>query len=184
MKRFGMKKIRSWAPCYDPGKHLPEDWQGTAIDILNHPTIPFEDQLWCVLRKDLVSERTMRIYAVWCARQAAPYVKKEERPKFHSILDVAHRFAMGEATEEERDAAEDAAWEAACHAVAKDTARATAWIAAWAVVNAVAKDAAGFAVQAAAKYAASAAASAAALAAARDAQKKKLIKMIKAEQTG
>jgi len=69
MKRFTMKNLRSWNPCYDPIRHLPESWSGTVLDILDHATIPAPDKLWVVLRTELVSEKLMRVFAVWCARQ-------------------------------------------------------------------------------------------------------------------
>ena len=69
MKVFTIAYIRSWNPCYDPKKYLAETWQGTALDILNRAEIPMADKLLVVLRTDLVSERIMRLFAVWCARQ-------------------------------------------------------------------------------------------------------------------
>lgn len=66
MKTFTIEDIRSWKPCYDPNKYLPYDWSGTSIDILNKDIIPFQDRLWVVLRKELVSETTARLFAVWC----------------------------------------------------------------------------------------------------------------------
>jgi len=51
-----------------------------------------------------------------------------------NAVEVAERFANGEATRDElaaaRDAARDAAW-AAARAAARDAARAAAWAAAW-----------------------------------------------------
>ena len=69
MKQITMKLIRSFDPCYDPAKHLPEDFKGTALDFLDQKQIPFTDKLWLLMRTDFVSERLMRIFAVWCARQ-------------------------------------------------------------------------------------------------------------------
>lgn len=112
MKKFTIANIRSWKPCYGPEKWLAEDWSGTAIDILKDDRIPFSDRLWVVLRTDLISERTIRLFAVWSARQCEKFVPENDRKKFSDILDVIQRFAMGEATENERDAAWDAARDA------------------------------------------------------------------------
>lgn len=68
-----------------------------------------EDALWC-LRAVTGYEREIRLYAVWCARQCQGQIQD---PRSLAALDVAERFANGEAT----DAELAAAWEAACRAV-------------------------------------------------------------------
>jgi hypothetical protein len=177
MEKFGIEKIRSLGPCYDPGKYLSKDWQGTVVDLLEMDKIPFPDRLWVVCRTEFISERTMRLFAVWCARQVE-HLMKDSRSI--AALDVAHRFAMGEASEEERDAAGAAAWasaraaaRAAAGAAAWASAGAAAWASARASARAAARDAAwaaaGDAAGAAARASARAAAGAAAWASARDA---------------
>ena len=63
MKTFTNADIRSWNPCYDPIKYFPDSEIHTAVSILKNNEIPFEDRLWCVLRTELISERTMRLFA-------------------------------------------------------------------------------------------------------------------------
>ena len=155
MKTFTYSDIKSWDPCYDPTKYISEDWEGTVLDVLDLKECPFKDRLWVILRTDLVSEKLMRLFAVWCARQVQ-HLMEDERSI--TAVNVAEAFANGEATREELDAARAAAW-----AAAGDAARAAAWAAAWA----------------AAGDAAWAAARAAAWAAARDAQEKRLRDMVK-----
>ncbi len=123
-----------------------------------------DDALWA-LRCVPGVDRDARLFAVWCARQVE-HLMTDQRSK--DALAVAERFANGEATDEERDAARDAAWDAARDA-AWDAARDAAWDAAW--------DAAGDAAWAVAWAAAGDAARAAARAAARDAQKDMFIAM-------
>lgn len=159
-----IEDIRDWQPCYDPNKYLAEDWSGTLLDILDDKRIPFEDRLWVIMRTSLVSEKLMRLFAVWCARQVQ-HLMADKRSL--DALNVAERFANGEATKEELAAAGDAAWAAAgaaAGAAARDAAGDAAWAAAWA----------------AAWDAARAAAWAAAWAAAGDAQENKLREMIMA----
>ena len=157
MKTFTItiNDIRCWNPCYDPTRYLPEGWRGTALDILAVEDCPAVDRLWVVIRNECIDERTLRLFAVWCARQALALIDDPD-PRSVAAVDMAERFANGEATVDELDAARYAAIAAASAA-----ARAAAWAAAWAAASAAAS--------AAARAAARAAASAAAWAAAWDA---------------
>lgn len=196
MKLLNMELLRSYDPCYDPSRYLPEDWTGTVIDILNHKEIPHFDKLWVVLRDDLVSERLMRLFAVWSAR---PVQHLMQDPRSLAVLDVVERFAKGEASEAERDAAlisaltaadvaahatDPVAWAAARAAAltaALIGARAAALTTAKAAVDAAAWDAASAAALIAAKIDAWDAAWAAAKDAASAAQRETLIEMIELE---
>jgi hypothetical protein len=181
MKTFSIDDIRSWQPCYDPARHLADDWQGTAIDILKHETIPPADKLWVVCREELIDARMLRLFAIWCARQVQ-HLMTDERSI--AALDVAERFANGEATQEElkaardaaREATREAAWDAAreaAGAAAGEAAREAAWNAA----RKAAREAAGEA----AREAAGEAAWKAAREAAWEAQIKHLIEMLEEE---
>ena len=186
MKQFDIQEINKWNPCYPPERHLSPSEKYTVLSILDRKDIPFEDRLWVILRPEMVSDKLMRLFAVWCARQVQHLMKDERSTK---ALDVAEAFANGMATIEELaaawDAARAAAWDAAW-AAAWAAARAAAWAAAWdaaqAAAQAAAWAAAWDAAQAAALAAAWAAAWDAALAAARaaawDAQESKLMEMI------
>ena len=112
-------------------------------------TLKPEWLIWVATRKGVLDERTLRLFAVWCARQVQ-HLMQDKRSL--AALDVAERHANGQATDEELMIARDDAFAAA---------RAAAW--------AAARDAA-FAAAGDADWAAFAAARAAAWAAARDAQ--------------
>jgi hypothetical protein len=80
--------------------------------------VPTKDIFWLLLRKEFMSEKDLRLFAVWCAREA---LKLVENPDERSVnaCNVAERYANGEATREELDVAYDAAYtttEAACAA--------------------------------------------------------------------
>lgn len=154
MKTFTIADIRSWNPCYNPNKHLPEDWSGTVLEILNYKTISRKDKLWVVCREDLIDAKTLRLFAVWCARQVE-HLMTDNKSKH--ALDVAERFAHGKATSDELACAR-----AAVRAADADVAAAAAARAARAADADVAADAA----------------AAAARAAADDAQIAQLIKMV------
>jgi hypothetical protein len=139
MKKFTITDIRKWKPCYDPSRYLAESWQGTALDILNDKRIPFEDRLWVIMRTDLVSERLMRRFGVWCARQVQHLMNDERSIQ---ALDVMEAYAENRWLIDDPDYA--AAWEderitARSKAVNADD---TAGVAAWATTWEVAEDAA------------------------------------------
>jgi hypothetical protein len=162
VKTLTIADIRDLNPCYDPGKYLTEDWSGTALDILELNKCPAKDRLWVVLREDFIDAKTLRLFAVWCARQAQHLMKDERSIR---AIEIAERFAHGNATQEEmdaamaaaqaaaRDAAMDAAWDAA-RAAAMAAARNAAQAAAWAAAQAAARDAAMDAALSAARSAA------------------------------
>ena len=81
-----------------------------------------------LLRKvEAWNDRTARLFAVWCAREALKLIEKPD-PRSVAACDVAERYANGEATYDELSAARDAAGAAAWDA-AGDAARAAAWAA-------------------------------------------------------
>jgi len=112
MKTFTIEDIRDWEPCYDPGTLLPENWSGTALDILRLEEMPCENRLWVVLRPEILDDKTLRWFAIWCARRSQPWLTD---PRSINAIDVAEKFASGNATEEELVAARRyafAAWKA------------------------------------------------------------------------
>jgi len=162
MKTFDIETVRSWDPCYEPERHLKSGEQYTVLSILDRKDIPLEDRLWVVLRGELLSDKLMRLFAVWCARQVQHLMQDYRSLR---ALEVAEQYANGCATIEElaaaRVAARDAAW-----AAAWDAAWAAAWAAAWDAARAAARAAAWDAARAAAEDAA------------RDVQETKLREMI------
>ena len=150
--RTTLNAIRDKHPCADGWKKLLANLGKTAADDepLSLITIldsnGLDDALWC-LRAVTGHDKEIRLFAVWCARQVQ-HMMADQRSV--NALDVAERFANGDATEEELEAAR-----AAAGAAAWDAASAAAWDAA----RAAARDAAG--------------------AAARDAQESKFRELIK-----
>jgi hypothetical protein len=158
-----LNQIRAHHPCEDGwrkllahlGKTQADDEPLAITTILDSNGL--DDALWC-LRAVEGRDREIRLYAVWCARQVQHLMTD---PRSIAALDIAERFANGEATQAELGAARDAAWYAARYE-ARGTARAAAG------------DAAGYAASAAARDAARDAASAAASAAVWDAAEARL----------
>ena len=99
--------IRKFGPCYDPSKYLAEDYSADIITFLRHDKIPAKDKLWMVLREECIDAKTLRLFAVWCARTALALVDSPD-PRSVAACDVAEKYANGEATLEELSAAWDA----------------------------------------------------------------------------
>ena len=129
MKTFTRSDVLSWRPCYGEietlriMEGLPADM--TALDILRHEAATPEDRLWCVIRTCVLSERTLRMFAAWCARNVLDDERaagREPDPRSWAAVETAERYALGQATDDElRDAsaaAYDAAYAAAAYAAA------------------------------------------------------------------
>ena len=128
--------IRRFNPCYDPSELGSKEREYLpiveAVEKYLDKCKNKGDVVWLLCRKEFMTDRDMRLFAVWCAREA---LKLLENPDQRSIdaCDVAERFANGEATSDELSAARDAAWDAAAaRTAAWDAAWAAAWDAAWA----------------------------------------------------
>ena len=167
--------IRRFNPCYDPAElgikeseYLPI---AEAVEKYRDAVKNKEDIIWLLCREQFMSDKDMRLFAVWCAREALKLVDNPDR-RIVNACDVAERFANGEATRDERAAARSAA-RAAAWSAASDAARDAAWSAAsdaarsaaWSAASDAARDAARYAAWYAAKSAAWSAASDAARAA-------------------
>ena len=171
MKVVSNRIIRKLNPCYDPSEvvkdeneELPiKEWVAKYRDLVKEKS----DIIWLLCNKLYMSDRDVRLFAVWCAREALKLVEKPD-PRSVAACDVAERYANGEATDEELTAAARDAARAAARAAASDAARAATLAADWAAARAaarVARDAASDAARAATLAADWAAARAAARAA-------------------
>ena len=129
-------KTLTWAdfakhkPCYNPAEMYGK-WQGTILDLMQHPDIPAKDKIWAFTRKGIVDDKMLRLFAVGCARRVQ-HLMTDQRSI--DALDVAERYANGNATKDELAVARDAAWYAAS-AAANNAAIYAAWGAASAAAN-------------------------------------------------
>ena len=126
-----LNKIRSHGPCEDGWKKLLEHLGKTEADDEPLPLLTIlesnglDDCLWC-LRSVPEHDREWRLFAVWCARQVQHLMTD---PRSIAALDVAERFANGEAARDELSAARDAAGAAARDAAWAAGAAGAAWAA-------------------------------------------------------
>lgn len=99
--------------------------------------------LWVMEKLDYGTDKQLRLFAVWCARQI---FTKDTNKQSIEACNVAERFANGKATRDELDTArtaveyaEDAAWEAATYA-ARNAAWEAATYATWEVATYAARE--------------------------------------------
>ena len=131
-----LNEIREQSPCTEGwtkllrtlGKTKADDEPLSIITILDSNGL--DDAFWC-LRAVKNRNKEIRLYMVWCARQVQHLMTDQ-----HSLdaLDVAERFANGEATQKERATAGTLAGTAAFYvaqgsagAAAFNAARAASW---------------------------------------------------------
>lgn len=128
-----LNKIRAHSPCQTGWNKLLKHLGKTQADDepLSFATIlesnGLDDALWCT-RAAPEYDREWRLYAVWCARQVEHLLTN---PRSKTAIDVAEKFANGQATEDELMAAGENAWvlELAEMAAAEDWG--AAWLAVW-----------------------------------------------------
>ena len=139
--KINNKLIRSFNACYDPSEiGIPDneslsvkDWVDTYRNLVKNK----QDVIWLLCRNEFLTDRQLRLFACWCAKEAMKLVKNPD-PRSLKAIEVAEAFAEGNVTKEELAAA----W-AAAGDVAWAAARAAAWAAAWAAAGDVARAAAG-----------------------------------------
>lgn len=108
------------------------------IGIERDTPLTLDDCLWALCYACGVSDRTLRLFAVWCARRDLARVESPDTRNV-AAADTAERYATGDATADELSAAWKAAW-AASWSVALNAARAVALNAAWAAACDAAMD--------------------------------------------
>jgi hypothetical protein len=138
--------------CPEGYKWAEESGCTTMDEVWARHDFPVEFRIWCATRPGVLTDRELRLFAVWCARQVQ-HLMTDSRSI--AALDVAERYANGQATDDELAAARAAAWNAGAAAwnagaaarsaaqaaaraaawnagaAARDAARAAAWAAAW-----------------------------------------------------
>jgi membrane protein involved in colicin uptake len=140
-----LNAIREHKPCTKGWTKLLKHLKKTQADDeeLNLLTVlesnGLDDALWC-LRAVKGQDKAIRLYAVWCARQVQ-HLMKDQRSL--DALDMAEKFAKGEATEQELEDASNSAYDSAHTAnTARDAAANAAAYAAYGAAYGAARDAA------------------------------------------
>lgn len=126
-------KTLTWAdfakhkPCYNPS-YMYGEWEGTILDLMQRPDIPANDKLWAFTREGITDDKTLRLFAVACAKRVQHLLKDQQSI---NAIDV-ERYANGNATENMSAVARYAVGYAA-RAAAGASAGASAGGAAWGV---------------------------------------------------
>ena len=120
-------QLREWDACADGYEFSVRSGATTLAELWDKLERP-DWMLWLADKKGLkLDEKGLRLFACECAEEVLLIYEREypkdSRPR--KAIETARRYANGEATLEELDAAKDAAW-----AAARDAARAAAWDAA------------------------------------------------------
>ena len=132
-----LNKIRKHGPCESGWIKLLKHLNKTTADDEPLPfsvivdSNGFEDALWCC-RSTPEYNKEWRLFAVKCARKVQHLMTD---PRSIAAIDVAERFANGEATDEElaiANAAANAAAQVAANAAANAAAKATSNVSAYA----------------------------------------------------
>ena len=151
-KKITYNDLVAMDPCYHPSEiGIPENYSATVADFIKEYREKVKNKeniIWVLCRNDYMTDRDMRLFAVWCAREA---LKLVDNPDQRSIdaCDVAERYANGDATDDELCAAWAAAWGAMDAAWAARAARGAASGASAACAASRASSAAGDAARAA-----------------------------------
>lgn len=107
--------IRKLNPCYDPSEVVKDENEKLPVRewVLKYRSLVKDpsDIVWLLCNEYFMSDKDLRLFAVWNARKALALV---ENPDIISLnaCNIAERFANGEATREELLAAEDGALDA------------------------------------------------------------------------
>ena len=129
MKTISNELIRKFNPCYDPSEVVKDEnevlpvaeWVAKYRDSVKDKA----DIVWLLCRKEFMTDKDLRLFAVWCAREALKLVENPD-PRSVEACNVAEKFANGEATQGEMAAARAATAGAIAAAMAADRAACTA----------------------------------------------------------
>jgi hypothetical protein len=106
-KTISNEIIRKFQPCYDPSKFITDENEKLPIkDWIKkyRNVVPVKDILWILLRKEFLSKKDLKLFVVWCAREALKLVENPDKISVNAC-NVAEKYANGEATKEELDVA-------------------------------------------------------------------------------
>ena len=103
-KKITYKDIIKLDACYNPTDvGMPKTYSDTIPNFINEYQDKVknkDDLIWLLCRNEYMTDKDIRLFAVWCARKALKLVDKPDQRSINAC-DVAERFANGDATQEE-----------------------------------------------------------------------------------
>ncbi len=119
-KKITYKDLIAMKPCYHPKEiGIKSNYSATIRDFIKeyrHKVKRKNDIIWVVCRNDYMTDKDMRLFAVWCAEEALKLIDSPDERSINACK-VAKKYANGDATDKELSvaaaAAKDAAWAAA-----------------------------------------------------------------------
>ncbi len=110
-----LELINSFNPCYNLEKiGFTKELELTPTEAINQFKDKIEskdDIIWLLCREEFMSKRDLRLFAVWCAREALKLIENPDERSIN-ICNVSERFANGKATDKELNTARNIAWNA------------------------------------------------------------------------
>jgi hypothetical protein len=95
--------IREFKPCYDPSKVITDENEELTVKEWVEKyrrVVPIKDIIWLLVRKEFLSAKDLRLFAVWCAREALKLIENPDE-RIVEACNVSEKYANGEATKEE-----------------------------------------------------------------------------------
>ena len=66
-------EIRTLIPCYDPTVMVPDNWEGTPLDVMLYDApdgLPhYEDRIWLLSHTEFVDITILAELAIWCVER-------------------------------------------------------------------------------------------------------------------
>lgn len=99
--------------AHEIARILPEDWTGTALDVLKHAEIPDADKIFIVLREEIFDVRLLRMFIHWrsrlirCVMRSCPWPEDFD----DEVTDDEMNAEIYAANTEARDAVWDSLFE-------------------------------------------------------------------------
>lgn len=107
-KLITLKLINSFKPCYNPTSiGVTDEMSFTPLEFIAFAKDKVQgggDLIWLLCRSKFMSDKDMRLFAVWCAKEVLKLIPDPD-PRSVNTCNVAEKFANGEATELELRAA-------------------------------------------------------------------------------
>lgn len=114
MKTITYRLIKSYGPCYDPIKYIPKNYKASILSFLKRDDIPIEDQLWLILRKNLLPKKLLYLFAIWNLKKGVKLIKDPDS-RIIDTIKILERYVNGKASYKELDNSAKTAFRAVTH---------------------------------------------------------------------